>query len=220
MERSTKNHGTLLFNILHMNHKWEIFFREKIEKIFSEKKYILDIGGGLRVDKEKNNRSNTEQDWIFPLLSKVDYKVMDKVPDYHPDVVGDIHAIPLPDNSVDAIICSSVLEHVEEPQKAMKEIYRVLKPGGYCFLYVPFLYYYHPMKGYYKDFYRFTYDGVEYITRDFSSVEIQNVRGAVSTAMNLFPFLSKKTGVFDFIDRLVHKDASKQTSGYNVFCVK
>ena len=145
---------------------------------------------------------------------------MDKVADYHPDIVGDIHNIPLEDNSVDAIICSAILEHVEEPQKAVREMYRVLKPGGYCFIYVPFLYYYHPMKGYYGDFYRFTYDGVEYMTRDFSQVEIQNVRGALSTVMNLLPFFSKKTRMFDVLDRWVRKQDSKQTSGYNMFCIK
>ena len=76
------------------------------------------------------------------------------------------------------------------------------------------------MKGYYKDFYRFTYDGVEYITRDFEQVEIQNVRGAFSTIMNLFPLFSKKSNIFDIIDAKFGKISSKQTSGYNIFCVK
>ena len=102
----------------------------------------------------------------------------------------------------------------------MKEIHRVLKPGGYAFIYVPFLYYYHPMPGYYGDFYRFTYDGLQYLTRDFKHVEIQNVRGALETVMNLLPFFSKRSSVFNILDRLFKKESSKQTSGYNVFCVK
>jgi len=125
----------------------------------------------------------------------------------------------MPDNSVDAIICIAVLEHIEEPQKAVREIYRVLKPGGYCFLYVPFLYYYHPCEGYYRDFYRFTIDGVKYLTRDFKAVEIQNVRGAIATLANLLPFFSKKP-FFYWLDRIGGKEKSKQTSGYNVFCIK
>jgi ubiquinone/menaquinone biosynthesis C-methylase UbiE len=203
-----------------MKKPWDTFFEEKMKLIFSEKKTIIDIGGGLRVDEKRNNRIEEKNRWLLEYIKRVDYKILDKVADYSPDIVGDIHELPLEDNSVDAILCSAVLEHVEEPQRAVKEMYRVLKKGGYCFIYVPFLYYYHPMKGYYKDFYRFTYDGVEYITRDFEQVEIQNVRGAFSTIMNLFPLFSKKSNIFDIIDAKFGKISSKQTSGYNIFCVK
>lgn len=198
---------------------WDTFFKEKMVRIFTEKKLVVDIGGGLRADAGKNNRGN-ENPWLEEYLKKVDYKVLDKVPDYHPDIVGDVHDLPLEDESVDAIICIAVLEHVEEPQKAVKEMYRVLKPGGYLYIYVPFLYYYHPMPGYYGDFYRFTYDGIKYMVRDFKDVELQNVRGAFETVMNLFPFFSKRSGPFQVLDKLFGKLSSKQTSGYNVFCIK
>ncbi|MFI5260379.1 MAG: class I SAM-dependent methyltransferase [Candidatus Paceibacteria bacterium] len=197
----------------------EEFFEEKMKKIFTEKKVIIDIGGGLRTDPERNNRKK-ENAWLDAYMQKTDYKVLDKVPDYNPDIVGDIHALPLADNSVDAIICISVLEHVEEPQLAVREMYRVLKPGGYCYIYVPFLFYYHPMKGYYGDFYRFTLDGCRYMARDFREVETHNARGAIGTVFNLFPAFSKKTAVFDFLDRVFGKTKSNQTSGYAVFCVK
>lgn len=199
---------------------WNSFFREKLIKIFTEKNKVLDIGGGLRTSMSKGNRLEEKNTWLEDYVEKVDYKVLDKVPDYHPDILGDVQQLPMSDESVEAIICIAVLEHVEEPQKAVKEIYRVLKPGGFCFIYVPFLYYYHPMKGYYDDFYRFTYDGVKYLVRDFKQVEIQNVRGALSTVVNLLPIFSKKTVLFDWIDRIVRRTASKQTSGYYIFCVK
>ncbi|WP_338766565.1 methyltransferase domain-containing protein [Bernardetia sp. ABR2-2B] len=41
------------------------------------------------------------------------------------------------DNSIDAVICSHVLEHVPEDNKAMKEFLRVLKPNGWAILLVP-----------------------------------------------------------------------------------
>tara|TARA_B100000401_G_scaffold438443_1_gene387185 strand:+ start:5060 stop:5893 length:834 start_codon:yes stop_codon:yes gene_type:complete len=44
--------------------------------------------------------------------------------------VGDITKIKHPDNSFDIIICSEVLEHIENYEAASKELYRVLKPGG------------------------------------------------------------------------------------------
>ena len=105
---------------------WDSFFKLKIEKIFKEKYYILDIGGGLRIDPSKNNR-NKQHYFIDQYLPKVKYVILDKVSDYNPDIVGDVHDLPFEDNSVDAVICMNVLEHVEEPQKAVKEIYRVLR---------------------------------------------------------------------------------------------
>lgn len=200
------------------------FCQEKLKQIFTSgnqnKKIIIDIGGGLRLNNKQGNRTNKEQAWLKDYIKQVDYKILDKVADYNPDIVGDIHQMPLTDNSVDAIICIAVLEHVEEPQQAIREIYRVLKPGGYCFIHVPFLYYYHPMPGYYQDFYRFTYDGVKYLTRNFKEVEIKNARGALATVFNLIPMFSKKTKFFNWLDKLLHKENSKQTSGYNIFCVK
>ena len=145
-----------------MTTSWQKFFNEKMIKIFEEKKEVIDIGGGLRVIKEKNNRYDSSREWLRPYIEKVDYKVMDPVNTYHPDIVGDVHNIPLDDNSVDAIVCLAVLEHVENPIQAYKEMHRVLKPGGYVFIYVPFLYYYHAEKGYYGDFWRFTEDGLRW----------------------------------------------------------
>ena len=42
----------------------------------------------------------------------------------------DITDIQYPDNSFDAILCLHVLEHVPDDRKAMRELFRVLKPGG------------------------------------------------------------------------------------------
>lgn len=50
----------------------------------------------------------------------------------------DITQLDLPDNSCDIIICYHVLEHIEEDMRAMRELYRVLKPGGTCFIQTPF----------------------------------------------------------------------------------
>jgi len=198
---------------------WDSFFEEKITKIFTEKKYILDIGGGLRIDPTKNNRKK-ENYWVDRYLKNVKYVIMDKVPDYHPDIVGDVCHMPFENASLDAVICMNLLEHVENPLTALKEIHRVLKPGGYAYFDTPFLFYYHPMKGYYGDFYRFSRDAWEHLCKDFKLVEIQNVRGAIATVMNLFPFFSKRTGFFDVLDILFHKQNSDQTSAYRVFCVK
>ncbi len=50
----------------------------------------------------------------------------------------DIHQIPFPENHFDVVLCNHVLEHVQDDIKAMSEIYRVLKPGGWAIMQVPF----------------------------------------------------------------------------------
>jgi DNA-directed RNA polymerase subunit RPC12/RpoP len=49
----------------------------------------------------------------------------------------DITAIVFPDNTFDCILCSHVLEHIPDDRRAMAELYRVLKPGGWAILQVP-----------------------------------------------------------------------------------
>ena len=51
----------------------------------------------------------------------------------------DIMDIQYSDNTFDVIFCSHVLEHVPDDRKAMREFYRVLKPGGWAILQVPIL---------------------------------------------------------------------------------
>jgi len=202
--------------------KWNLFFREKIKKIFEEKKSIIDIGGGLRVAKEKSNRYEKSREWLRVYIDKVDYKILDPVETYNPDIVGDIHDLPFDDTTQDAIICIAVLEHVENPIKAFEEMYRVLKKGGYLFVYVPFLYYYHSEKGYYGDFWRFTEDSLRWLSKPFSSYEIAPVRGAIETWIMLSPIgrLKFLNPMWQFIDRITRKVNSKQVSGYNLFLIK
>ena len=68
------------------------------------------------------------------------------------DVVADAHELPYADNSVDAIHCEAVLEHLKFPSDAVKEMYRVLKPGGRAFVVTPFLAAYHGYPHHYQNF--------------------------------------------------------------------
>lgn len=54
------------------------------------------------------------------------------------DIVSDIAAIPRPDASFDAVLCSEVFEHLPEPLLALKEFSRLLKPGGTLIVTAPF----------------------------------------------------------------------------------
>src|SRR3989344_2867477 len=159
-----------------MNRPWDDFYNEKLKKIFTEKGSVLDIGGGLRLVKEKGNKYDRNKEWLRPLVERVDYKVMDPVDTYGPDIVGDIHEMPFSDNSLEAILCIAVLEHIENPIKAAEEMHRVLQKGGLLLVFVPFLYYYHAERGYYGDYWRFTPDSIKYIFKKFSKMEIAPVR--------------------------------------------
>ncbi len=51
--------------------------------------------------------------------------------------VGDICKLPLPDESVEAVTCYETVEHVADDRGCLREIYRVLKPGGLCLISTP-----------------------------------------------------------------------------------
>lgn len=204
------------------NTKWNAFYNQKIEKIFTEHKEVIDIGGGLRIDGSRGNRVEENNMWMRPLADKIDYKIMDPVDDYHPDIVGDIHDLPFEDNAIDAILCIAVMEHIENPFKASEEMYRVLKPGGACFIYVPFLYYYHAQEGYYGDFWRYTPDSLKMLFKKFSLFKMQSVRGAFETWIHLSPFGRYSLFVWFArkVDIICKKNDSAQVSGYYLYLEK
>ncbi len=78
------------------------------------------------------------------------------------DVVADAHLLPYADGSVQAIYCEAVIEHLYDPQQAVKEMHRVLKPGGMVFAGTPFIYHYH---GYPHHYQNFTLQGHENLFR-------------------------------------------------------
>ena len=189
---------------------WNKFFEEKINEIAKEKT-VLDIGGGFRFQKGLDKYKD--------LFKDVNYKTLDIYSKYQPDIIGDIHNLSMNNESIDAIICKAVLEHVYDPQKAVNEMYRVLKKQGKCLVYVPFLYPYHGEKDGYKDYYRYTQDGIRYLFRKFSSIEICPVRGNLETVINLTPL--RYLRIFNFLARFLDRFFSnKQNSGYNVFLIK
>ena len=53
------------------------------------------------------------------------------------DLHFDLHHIPLEDNRFDVVFCNHVLEHVDDALQCMKELHRVMKPGGWGIMQVP-----------------------------------------------------------------------------------
>ena len=79
--------------------------------------------------------------YLYRKLKKmpgVGYISSDFAHEFISDHQFDITAISLQDNFVDLVICYHILEHVQDDNKAMAELFRVLKPGGIMLLQTPF----------------------------------------------------------------------------------
>jgi len=72
----------------------------------------------------------------FKALSNLDYTTAD-LESPLADLHFDLHDIPLEDNLYDFFICNHVLEHVEDDKRVLKEVLRILKPGGKAIMQVP-----------------------------------------------------------------------------------
>ncbi len=72
----------------------------------------------------------------FKNLNNLDYVTGDLISPWA-DVRMDVQNIPFPENSFDVVICNHVLEHVDNDRKAMGELFRVMKFGGYGIFQVP-----------------------------------------------------------------------------------
>jgi SAM-dependent methyltransferase len=73
------------------------------------------------------------------------------------------HQIPLPDQSLEAIICTEVLEHVPNPLEVWKEFHRLLRPGGKVLLTTPMSWPGHEEP---FDFYRYPEFGLRMLARE------------------------------------------------------
>lgn len=98
------------------------------------------------------------------------------------DIVADVHDLPLASNSVDHVILDSVLEHVADPTRLIREIMRVLKPGGSVLCIAPFLFPYHGYPAHYCNFSR---DGLAQLFRDYRSCDIDTHMGPSTAMINM-----------------------------------
>jgi ubiquinone/menaquinone biosynthesis C-methylase UbiE len=193
----------------------EKFVEEKM-KILGRENTVLDVGGSSRFQK-----------WLAKykyLFDGAQYKTMDMDASTNPDIVGDIHHMPVSDASVDAIICSSVLEHIDNPILAVQEMHRVLKKGGKLFIYVPSIYPYHARQGHYPDMWRFFEDSLLFLCKDFSSVEICKYGGYFKALSFFVPMQNKFQWMLGplskFLDSLFNTEKRHTTAGYYVYAIK
>ena len=95
---------------------------------------VLDIGAGGCPHKNKFSHCKYfSQDFVQLSDSQIqNHTGYGKI-----DFVSDILNIPVPDKSFDVILCTEVIEHIPDPISAIKEISRILKPGGSLLITAP-----------------------------------------------------------------------------------
>ncbi len=76
------------------------------------------------------------------------------------DLIGTAYQIPVENDLYDCVLSTAVLEHLEEPQLAIDEAFRVLKPGGSAIYTMPLFWHLHEEP---RDFFRYTKHGLRHL---------------------------------------------------------
>lgn len=103
------------------------------------------------------------------------------------NLIGSAYDIPLERESCDSALCTAVLEHLEEPEQALRECYRVLKINGYAIYTIPFIWHIHEEP---RDFYRYSKYGIQYLFEKtgFKIIELEALSGFWVTFGQLFTY--------------------------------
>jgi len=101
-----------------------------------------------------------------PLFPDIEYIGCDMREGRGVDRILNLRDIDLPDEIAGTVLCLETLEHVEFCRKAVAEIHRILKPGGFCILSSVMNF---PIHGYPDDFWRFTPSGFGSLLSCFES---------------------------------------------------
>jgi SAM-dependent methyltransferase len=99
------------------------------------------------------------------------------------DVAANAELLPFRADLFQCIECDAVLEHVRDPNMAMKELIRVLAPGGHLHLVAPFC---HPFHEYPRDYRRFTLDGLKELVGGELEVVAEGWRTGPAATMIVF----------------------------------
>ncbi len=96
------------------------------------------------------------------------------------DLEGSVEALPVEDASYDLVLCTQVLEHVTDPDVAVRELHRVAAPGGRVLASTHGVQVYHPSP---TDYWRWTHTGLERLfarNGDWAQVTVTPVGGAAT----------------------------------------
>jgi SAM-dependent methyltransferase len=109
------------------------------------------------------------------------------------DILASADAVPVDDDSCDAVLLTEVLEHIPEPLAVLRELRRILRPGGRLVLTVPFVWQLHELP---HDYYRFTDAGLRSLLdrAGFVDVEVHARNDCFTTVAQLLRNLDDVMG--------------------------
>lgn len=144
--------------------------RKSVEKLITESQKEFDFKDSIVLDIAPQIWGGAQN-----LYKLADIHTLDIDPKSNSTWIADLckcNSDIIPDNYFDAVICTEVLEHVENPFSAVKEILRILKPGGKVYASTPFNFRIH---GPLPDNWRFTAHGLKILFNEFRGIEIEEV---------------------------------------------
>lgn len=190
---------------------------------------VYDLGTSQRFAKEIGLvRDLFNQDTYFAGGYNPDQSIGKDACDFH----CDIQKMPeIPDHVAGSVVCLQVLEHVDDPVRAMAEMYRILRPGGILIVAVPFLVSYHGKRkvperrvfdrilprinddGHngYGDYWRFTHEGLGLLFSNagFNNVDIWPIDGRLVTRLHLLGIYDLLTSYIPFRSIVSYLDSPR-----------
>lgn len=127
------------------------------------------------------------------------------------DIVANAQRLPFDDATIDVVISNAVLEHVQNLEATVAEIKRVLKPGGFVYVEIPFMQHYHTHDSHgvrFEDYRRLTKTGLTDVLGFCTPLDVGVCVGPTSTVCQIFfsylRDLSTRGWYHRLIDRLYH----------------
>jgi SAM-dependent methyltransferase len=131
---------------------------------------ILDVGCGVKP--------------YYPFFAGVasEYIGVDVVENPAAELRGSVEALPVEDASFDVVLCTQVLEHSDDPAQAVRELWRVTRPGGRVLASTHGVQVYHPSPA---DYWRWTHEGLRRLFEQNAEWGSLSVTPAAGTASAL-----------------------------------
>jgi len=129
---------------------------------------VLDVGCGVKP--------------YYPFFAALasEYVGVDVVENPQADLLGAVESLPVDDESFDLVLCTQVLEHSDDPAKAVSELNRVTAPGGRVLASTHGVQMYHPSP---NDYWRWTHTGLRLLFErngNWSALSIEPAAGSGS----------------------------------------